>query len=154
MSMTKELQFTVTIDAPRQKVWKTMLEPASYKEWVGVSWPGSRYIGEWKKDASIRFVGGDGQGGTLATIVDLKRSGTGNIETFSTDYTTESGGIIDRPVRADTFTLDNTCRILTGTGSPERSPRRRRPSTTWPSSRGCWGRPSTRCGRSRAICPC
>jgi uncharacterized protein YndB with AHSA1/START domain len=72
MSMTKELQFTVTIDAPRQKVWKTMLEPASYKEWVSVSWPGSRYIGEWKKDASIRFVGGDGLGGTLATIVDLK----------------------------------------------------------------------------------
>jgi uncharacterized protein YndB with AHSA1/START domain len=32
MSMTKELQFTITIDAPRQTVWKTMLEPASYKE--------------------------------------------------------------------------------------------------------------------------
>ena len=51
--------------------------------------------------------------------VDLKRSGTGTIETFFTDYATESGGIIDRPVRADSFTLDNTCRILTGTGNPE-----------------------------------
>jgi hypothetical protein len=51
--------------------------------------------------------------------VDLKRSGTGTIETFSTDYTTESGGIIDRPIRADSLTLDNTCRILTGTGTPE-----------------------------------
>jgi uncharacterized protein YndB with AHSA1/START domain len=72
MSMTKQLQYTVTIGAPRQKVWKSMLEPASYTEWVSVSWPGSRYIGEWKQDASIRFVGGDGQGGTLATIVELK----------------------------------------------------------------------------------
>lgn len=69
--MTRALQYTATIDAPRQKVWKTMLEPATYNEWVGVSWPGSRYIGEWKQGASIRFVGGDGQGGTLATIVEL-----------------------------------------------------------------------------------
>jgi hypothetical protein len=51
--------------------------------------------------------------------VDLKRSSTGTIETFSTDYTTEAGGIIDRPIRTDLLTLDNTCRILTGTGSPE-----------------------------------
>jgi uncharacterized protein YndB with AHSA1/START domain len=72
MSTTRELRFTITIDAPRQKVWQTMLEPASYREWVGVSWPGSRYIGEWKKGASIRFVGGDDQGGTLATIVELE----------------------------------------------------------------------------------
>lgn len=54
-----------------------------------------------------------------SAVVDLKRSGTGNIETFSTDYTTETGGVIDRPIRADTLTLDNACRILTGTGSPE-----------------------------------
>ena len=51
--------------------------------------------------------------------VDIKRSSTGPIETFSTDYTTEAGGIIDRPIRTDLLTLDNTCRILTGTGSPE-----------------------------------
>lgn len=54
-----------------------------------------------------------------SSVVDLKRSGTGTIETFSTDYTTETGGIIDRPIRTDALTLDNTCRILTGTGSPE-----------------------------------
>jgi hypothetical protein len=54
-----------------------------------------------------------------SSVVDLKRSGTGTIETFSSDYTTESGGIIDRPIRADSLTLDNTCRILTGAGSPE-----------------------------------
>lgn len=72
MPTTKSLQYSVTIDAPRHKVWTTMLEPASYNEWVSVSWPGSRYVGEWKQDASIRFLGGDGQGGTLATIEDLR----------------------------------------------------------------------------------
>jgi hypothetical protein len=54
-----------------------------------------------------------------STIVDLKRSGTGTIETFSTDYTTETGGIIDRPIRTDALTLDNVCKVLTGTGTPE-----------------------------------
>lgn len=54
-----------------------------------------------------------------SSVVDLKRTGTGAIETFSTDYTTETGGIVDRPIRTDALTLDNTCRILTGTGSPE-----------------------------------
>lgn len=51
--------------------------------------------------------------------VDLKRSSTGTIETFATDYATESGGVIDRPIRADSLTLDNTCKVLTGAGSPE-----------------------------------
>jgi hypothetical protein len=54
-----------------------------------------------------------------SSVVDLKRSGTGTIETFSTDYTTEIGGIIDRPIRADSLTIDNACKVLTGTGSPE-----------------------------------
>lgn len=54
-----------------------------------------------------------------SSVVDLKRSGTGAIETFSTEYATETGGIVDRPIRTDALTLDNTCRILTGTGSPE-----------------------------------
>jgi uncharacterized protein YndB with AHSA1/START domain len=73
MTPTKQLHYTITIDAPRQRVWKTMLEPESYQQWVNVSWPGSRYVGEWKKDASIRFLGGgDSQGGTLATLDELK----------------------------------------------------------------------------------
>jgi hypothetical protein len=54
-----------------------------------------------------------------SAVVDLKRSSTGTIETFATDYATEQGGVIDRPVRTDTLILDNTCRFLTGTGSPE-----------------------------------
>jgi len=51
--------------------------------------------------------------------VDLKRSSTGAIETFATDYATEQGGIFDKPLRTDALTLDNTCRVLTGSGSPE-----------------------------------
>jgi uncharacterized protein YndB with AHSA1/START domain len=68
----KPLHFEITINASPQKVWETMLERETYVQWVNVSWPGSRYHGEWKKGASIRFTGADGGGGTLAEITELQ----------------------------------------------------------------------------------
>jgi uncharacterized protein YndB with AHSA1/START domain len=67
----KKLEFNITIDADRQKVWETMLNPVTYKEWVNVSWPGSHYQGNWKKGENIRFLSPD-QGGTMATLVEHK----------------------------------------------------------------------------------
>ncbi len=68
----KTLHFEVLIDATPQKVWETMLDKETYVQWVSVSWPGSSYVGEWKKGSEIRFVGGDGGGGTLAQITELE----------------------------------------------------------------------------------
>ena len=68
----KTLHFETVIDATPQKVWDTMLDKETYVQWVSVSWPGSSYNGEWKKDAQIRFTGGDGGGGTLAEITELE----------------------------------------------------------------------------------
>jgi len=55
---------------------------------------------------------------TTATA-DLKRSSSGVIEVLGVDYLTESGNITGKPVRTDSVVLDQTCQILTGTGSPE-----------------------------------
>lgn len=66
----KTLNFETTIDATPQKVWETMLGPETYRQWVGVAWPGSGYTGEWKEGAEIRFTG-EGGGGTLAKITEL-----------------------------------------------------------------------------------
>jgi uncharacterized protein YndB with AHSA1/START domain len=67
----KKLEYKISIDAPVQKVWNTMLSPDSYKEWTGVSWPGSVYEGSWKQGEDIRFVGPDGTG-TLAHFTEVK----------------------------------------------------------------------------------
>lgn len=67
----KKLEFSVDIDATPQKVWDTMLNPESYREWVKVSWPNSYYEGEWKKGENLKFLSA-GRGGTKARIVDLK----------------------------------------------------------------------------------
>ncbi|HET9662569.1 MAG TPA: SRPBCC domain-containing protein [Thermomicrobiales bacterium] len=68
----KTLQYGISIDAPPQKVWDTMLAKETYVQWVSVSWPGSSYHGEWKQGSQIRFTGADGGGGTLAEITELE----------------------------------------------------------------------------------
>ncbi len=68
----QKLQYSVEIDAPREHVWETMLGDETYRQWVDVAWPGSRFKGEWKQGTEISFHGGEGEGGTLAhlTIVE------------------------------------------------------------------------------------
>ena len=67
----KKLEFKTVINVPQQKVWETMLDPTTYKEWVNVSWPGSYFEGTWKKGEDVKFIS-PGQGGTKATLVDVK----------------------------------------------------------------------------------
>lgn len=68
--MTK-LEFTIDIAASPEKVWKTMLELETYKQWVGVSWPGSTYKGNWKQGETINFIGDEG-GGTHAKLIEVR----------------------------------------------------------------------------------
>lgn len=67
----KKLEFKIDIATNRQKVWDTMFNPKTYKEWVNASWPGAYYEGNWKQGENLRFIS-PGQGGTLATLVELR----------------------------------------------------------------------------------
>lgn len=71
MKNMKEIVFKKEINAPKKKVWNTMLEADSYKQWTDVAWPGSTFEGEWKKNSDIRFVGPDSSG-TLAHITEYE----------------------------------------------------------------------------------
>lgn len=70
----KKLEYKIEIAASRDKVWKTMLDKETYREWTNVSWPGSTYIGKWEKGAKIRFVDEKDTGGTVAEIVELRKA--------------------------------------------------------------------------------
>jgi uncharacterized protein YndB with AHSA1/START domain len=67
----EHLEYKIVIDAPAKKVWDTMLQEATYKQWVAKAWPNSSYQGKWAKGEKIKFIGPDGDG-TLAEIVELK----------------------------------------------------------------------------------
>ena len=59
----KTLHFQAHISAPREKVWRTMLDDATYRIWTEVFNPtGSYYVGDWNKGSKILFVGPDKEG--------------------------------------------------------------------------------------------
>ncbi len=67
----EHLQYKIVVAASAKKVWETMLQEETYKQWVSKSWPNSYYEGQWKKGEKIRFIGPDGSG-TLAELEEVK----------------------------------------------------------------------------------
>ncbi len=58
----EKLTFTTIINAPKEKVWHTMLDEGTYKLWTEVFNVGSRYVGVWETGAEMRFLGADENG--------------------------------------------------------------------------------------------
>jgi uncharacterized protein YndB with AHSA1/START domain len=55
----QKLHFSITINAPKEKVWGSMLEDATYRVWTGAFSPGSYYEGDWNEGSKILFLGPD-----------------------------------------------------------------------------------------------
>lgn len=68
----KTLDFTIEINAPKEKVWEVMLQPETYKEWTSAFTEGSYYEGSWEKGSEIKFLTPDGVG-MFAEIADSKK---------------------------------------------------------------------------------
>lgn len=67
----KKFAFKITIKADKRKVWTTMLNADTYKQWIEPSWPGSTFIGSWKEGQTIRFISRSGEG-TQAFLQEVK----------------------------------------------------------------------------------
>lgn len=52
-----DLHYTLRIAAPREKVWNTMLEDTTYREWSSVFMPGSHFVGDWSEGSKMLFLG-------------------------------------------------------------------------------------------------
>jgi len=70
----EKIHFQVSIDAPVQTVWTTMLGPDTYRQWTSAFHEGSYYVGDWEVGSEIRFLGpadaaGLSEGGMLGHIV-------------------------------------------------------------------------------------
>lgn len=63
------------IDAPKEKVWRTMLGDQTYREWTSVFAPGSYFDGNWDKGSKIMFLAPEKDGklsGMTSRIVENK----------------------------------------------------------------------------------
>ena len=60
----KKLHFTISIRAPKERVWKKMLEQDTYRQWTEAFGPGCYYEGSWDKGSKIKFLSPPGEGMT------------------------------------------------------------------------------------------
>lgn len=61
MSLVK-MTFSIDINAPKQRVWDTMLGVKTYRQWTSAFSPSSYFEGDWNEGSRIRFLGKDESG--------------------------------------------------------------------------------------------
>lgn len=68
----QKIHASIFIQAPKEKVWNTMLSDATYREWTAAFNQGSYYKGDWSEGSKILFIGpnpdGNGEGGMVSRI--------------------------------------------------------------------------------------
>lgn len=71
----EKITFTTIINAPREKVWKTMLEKDTYEEWTVPFHEGSTYEGSWEEGSEMNFIGPseDGGVGGMYAVIAVNR---------------------------------------------------------------------------------
>jgi hypothetical protein len=62
------LKFQVDINAPREKVWRTLWDDDTYRKWTSAFSEGSYAESDWKEGSKIRFLGPDGGG--MHSVID------------------------------------------------------------------------------------
>jgi len=65
----KTLHFSKTINESADKVWNTMLEDETYRQWTAAFNEGSHFEGSWEEGEKIMFLGPDGNG-MVSTIAE------------------------------------------------------------------------------------
>lgn len=72
----QKLLFLILINAPKDKVWHSMLDDKPYREWTKAFNEGSHYKGSWEKGSKILFLGPDPntgeEGGMVSRIAENK----------------------------------------------------------------------------------
>ncbi len=58
----KKLEFEITINAPREKVWGLLWADDSYQEWTSIFSEGSRAVTDWQTGSQVLFVNADNDG--------------------------------------------------------------------------------------------
>lgn len=67
-------QYSIVINASKEKVWKTMLDKDTYEKWTEVFMPGSSYVGDWAEGSKILFFAPDETGEMSGMISQIKEN--------------------------------------------------------------------------------
>jgi uncharacterized protein YndB with AHSA1/START domain len=65
----KKLHFSIEINAPVKKVWSTMLDDATYRQWTKAFGQEGYFKGDWNKGSKILFLSQDAETGKESGMV-------------------------------------------------------------------------------------
>lgn len=64
------LNFSVTINAPKEKVWDSLWNDANYREWTSAFSPGSFAETDWQEGSPVKFLSPSGDG--MSSLIEKK----------------------------------------------------------------------------------
>lgn len=113
----KTIKFTTKINAPKEKVWDTLWNDATYRQWTSVFSNDSHAVSDWKEGSNIQFIDGKGDGmfsiiekeipnkqmsfkhlGELKNGVEEKQDWGGAMENY---FLSETNGVTELTVTMD-----------------------------------------------------
>lgn len=60
----KQMRFAIEIRAPKEKVWDTLWQDATLREWARIIDPGTHMVGELEEGNEVQYISGNGYGVT------------------------------------------------------------------------------------------
>ncbi|MGN6493765.1 MAG: SRPBCC family protein [Agriterribacter sp.] len=64
------MEFTILINAPREKVWNTLWNDVTYRQWTAPFGDESHAEGDWEKGNKILFLGSSNKDGMVSMIAE------------------------------------------------------------------------------------
>jgi len=68
------IEFSILIKADKRKVWSTLFDDKTYREWTKPFHPGSYFEGSWTKGSEIRFLAPNEEGKLEGMYSRIKES--------------------------------------------------------------------------------
>lgn len=67
----KEMQFTTQINVSKEKVWDTLWQDETFREWAGLIDPGTYMVGELKQGNEVQFISAENGYGVTSLVAEL-----------------------------------------------------------------------------------
>ncbi len=67
----KELKFTIEINASKEKVWQTLWQDETFREWADIIDPGTYMVGELKEGNEVQYISAENGYGVTSLVEKL-----------------------------------------------------------------------------------
>lgn len=67
----KEMRFSVDVHATKEKVWDTLWQDETFRQWAGIIDPGTYMVGELKEGNEIQFISSENGYGVTSLVQKL-----------------------------------------------------------------------------------